>query len=167
MDALAGLLESPRASGAFLLRVVFEPPWSIRVQDRSPLSVVAVTSGPAWLVREPAEPIEVRPGDIAIVRGIEPYVVASDPAEPPRVIIHPGQRCETLGGVDLRDRMSLGVRTWGSGLQGTSTMLLGVYEEIGAVGQRLLDALPWALVVPADSWDSTVVSVLSREITKD
>jgi AraC-like DNA-binding protein len=63
--------------------------------------------------------------------------------------------------------MSLGVRTWGSDPDGSMTMLLGVYEEIGAVGQRLLDALPPILVVSDDSWDSTLVSVLGREIAKD
>lgn len=167
MDALTGLLEGPRASGAFLLRIVFEPPWSIRIQDGSPLCLIAMTSGEAHLVPDDGETVLVRPGDVAIVRGSEPYVLASDPAAPPQVIVHPGQRCETLGGVDLRDRMSLGVRTWGSGLEGSSTMLLGVYEEIGAVGQRLLDALPSALVVSADSWDSSLVSVLGREISKD
>lgn len=167
MDALAGLLEGPRASGAFLLRIVFEPPWSIRVQDQSPLSLIAVTRGAAYLAHDEAEPILVRPGDVAIVRGTDPYVLTSDPAAPPQIIVHPGQRCETLTGVDLRERMSLGVRTWGSGLEGSSTMLLGVYGEIGAVGQRLLDALPPALVVSPDSWDSTLVSVLGSEISKD
>jgi AraC-like DNA-binding protein len=46
-------------------------------------------------------------------------------------------------------------------------LLLGVYEEVGAVGQRLLDVLPPLLVVPGDTWESTLVSVLSREITKE
>ena len=35
MDALTGLLDGPRARGAFLLRMIMEPPWSVRVQDHA------------------------------------------------------------------------------------------------------------------------------------
>jgi hypothetical protein len=31
MDQLAALLEGPRARGAFLLRTLMDPPWSLRV----------------------------------------------------------------------------------------------------------------------------------------
>ena len=51
MDAVAGLLDGPRARGAFLLRTVLDPPWSMRIQDEAPLSVVAMVSGSAWIVR--------------------------------------------------------------------------------------------------------------------
>ena len=167
MDALAGLLEGPRASGAFMLRIVLDPPWSIRVQDGSPLSLAAVVSGDGWVVPDVGEPTRLRAGDVAIIRGEEPYLVADDTKASPQIIVHPGQRCTTPDGVDLHEDMSLGVRTWGSDPDGSMTMLLGVYEEIGAVGQRLLDALPPILVVSDDSWDSTLVSVLGREIAKD
>src|SRR4051794_26908160 len=50
MDALAGLLDGPRARGAFVLRVIMEPPWSVRIQDGAPLSLVAVVRGDAWVV---------------------------------------------------------------------------------------------------------------------
>jgi AraC-like DNA-binding protein len=167
MDALAGLLEGPRASGAFMLRVVLDPPWSIRVQDGSPLALIGMTSGDGWLVPDDGDRVRVRAGDVMIVRGDEPYLLADDPTADPQIIVHPGQRCETPDGVSLYEEMSLGVRTWGSGPSGSTTMLLGVYEEVGAVGQRLLDALPQSLVVAQDSWDSALVSVLGREISKD
>jgi AraC-like DNA-binding protein len=167
VDALTGLLEGPRASGAFLLRVIMDPPWSIRIEDQSPLCVIAMVSGDGCIIPDNGgDLIWLHPGDVAIVCGPEPYTMAHDPAADPQVIVHPGQRCETIDGVDLREQMSLGVRTWGAGLDGSVTMLLGVYEEIGAVGQRLLDALPPQLVVSEDSWDSTLVSVLGREIAK-
>jgi AraC-like DNA-binding protein len=167
MDALAGLLEGPRASGAFLLRIILDPPWSIRVQDGSPLCTIAMVSGEGCVVPDGGgDPVWIRPGDVAIIRGPEPSTLAHDPTTEPQVIVHPGQRCETLDGVDLREQMSLGVRTWGGGLDGSVTMLLGVYEEVGAVGQRLLDALPPTLIVSEDNWDSTLISVLGREIAK-
>ncbi len=48
----------------------------------------------------------------------------------------------------------------------SSTAVLGVYEEVGAVGQRLLDVLPPLLVVSDDTWDSTLIPVLAGEVTK-
>jgi AraC-like DNA-binding protein len=166
MDALGGLLEGPRASGAYLLRIVLDPPWSIRVQDGSPLCLAAMLSGQGWFEPDHGDPVWLRPGDVAIMRGPDPYTMSDDPATAPQVIVHPGQRCTTLEGVELRKEMALGVRTWGSNPNGSVTMLLGVYEEVGAVGQRLLDVLPSLLVVSGDTWESTLVSVLSREITK-
>uniref|UniRef100_UPI000AFC7507 cupin domain-containing protein n=1 Tax=Streptomyces aureus TaxID=193461 RepID=UPI000AFC7507 len=49
MDALAGLLDGPRARGAFLLRMVMEPPWSVRIEDAAPICVMCVTEGEAWV----------------------------------------------------------------------------------------------------------------------
>ena len=168
MDALAGLLEGPRASGAFMLRITMNPPWSIRVQDESPLALAAMVSGEGWVVYDDAaDPGHLGPGDVAIFRGPDPYLVAHDPNAEPQIIVHPGQRCETRDGIDLSDEMSLGVRTWGNDPDGSVTMLLGVYEEVGAVGQRLLDALPRILVISEENGDPALVSVLSREITKE
>lgn len=167
MDALAGLLEGPRASGAFMLRMILDPPWSIRIQDEAPLALTAITSGEGCIVYDGGDPVRVRTGDVAITRGPVPFLMADTPTTPPQVVIHPGQRCTTVDGTDLHDLMDLGVRTWGNGLDGSVTMLTGVYEEVGSVGQRLLDALPQVVVVSADSWDSALVTVLGREITKD
>lgn len=150
-----------------MLRIILDPPWSIRVQDGSPLCLTAMVSGGGWVVPNLGDAVRLGPGDVAIVRGADPYILADDPATSPQVFVHPGQRCATPGGTDLHEEMALGVRTWGSDPAGSVTMLLGVYEEVGAVGQRLLDALPPVLVVSHDTWDSTFVSILGREITKD
>lgn len=150
-----------------MLRVVMDPPWSIRVQDGSPLCLIALVSGELWVVPDIGDAVHLAPGDVGIVRGADPYLLAGDPQTAPQVFVHPGQRCATPDGTDLREEMSLGVRTWGSDPDGSVTMLLGVYEEVGAVGQRLLNALPPVLVVSHDTWDSTALSLLAREITKD
>ena len=114
VDALAGLLDGPRAQGAFLLRSIMDPPWSLRIQDEAPLTIVAVVRGDAWVCPDGGSPVSLHPGDIAIVRGPDPYTVADDPATPPQVIIYPGQRCTTVDGEDLSEAMTLGVRTWGN-----------------------------------------------------
>ena len=104
MDAVAGLLDGPRAKGAFLLRAVMRPPWSVRVADRAPLSLVAMVRGDSWLLPEDAEPVAVRRGDVAVLRGPRPYTFADDPATPPQVTIYPGGRCATPDGADLARR---------------------------------------------------------------
>src|SRR4029450_8093677 len=93
--------------------------------------------------------------------------VADDPATPPQVIIHPGQRCTTLWGEDLAEAMRLGVRTWGNSPDGSTVMLTGSYQESGEVSRRLLAALPELVVLPARAWDSPVVPLLADEIVKD
>jgi AraC-like DNA-binding protein len=167
MDELAGLLDGPRARGAFLLRCVMEPPWSMRIQDESPLCVLAMVSGTAWVTPETGEPKRLRPGDIAVTRGPDPYTVTDDPATPPQIVIHPGQRCTTLDGVELADEMNLGVRTWGNNLDGPTMMLIGSYERPTEISRRLLAALPALVVLTKDTWDSPLVPLLATEIVKD
>src|SRR5918993_1205993 len=47
MDAVAGLLDGPRARGAFLLRSTLAAPWSMRIADEAPLTFLAVVRGGA------------------------------------------------------------------------------------------------------------------------
>jgi AraC-like DNA-binding protein len=107
------------------------------------------------------------PGDIAIVRGPEPYTVADDPRTPPQVVIQPGQRCETPDGEPLGQAMELGVRTWGTDPDGETMMVTGTYEFAGEISRRLLDALPPLLVLGADQADSVLTGLLATEIVKD
>ncbi|MEU4513933.1 AraC family transcriptional regulator [Nonomuraea wenchangensis] len=163
MDQLAALLDGPRARGAFLLRCVLDPPWSIRVQDEAPLSVTALVRGEAWVLLDGAEPVRLGPGEVAINRGPEPYVVADRPGTAPQIVIHPGQRCTTLDGSTLHQAMDLGVRTWGNAADGGTVMLTGTYTMEGEVSRRLLEALPPLVVQPG----GPVITLLGAEIVKD
>ncbi|MGH3920381.1 MAG: cupin domain-containing protein [Pseudonocardiaceae bacterium] len=168
MDAFAGLLDGPRARGAFLLRAIMEPPWSVRVQDQAPVTLVAMMTGQAWVVPDVgADRRPLQPGDVAIMRGPDPYTIAEDPATSPQVIIHPGQRCTTPQGESLSQAMDLGVRTWGNSASGSTAMLVGTYQMRGEISQRLLAALPAVVVLPADAWDSPLMALLGEEIVKD
>jgi len=167
MDPLADLLDGPRARNAFLLRSVLDPPWALRIQDEAPLTLVTVVSGAAYIVLAERDPVRVTPGDVAILRGPDPYTVADDPATVPQVIIHPGQRCETVDGAPLDQAMDLGVRTWGNSAEGETVMLTGTYEFAGEISRRLLRALPTLLVLEADQSDPTLTGLLAAEITKD
>lgn len=168
MDALAGLLDGPRARGAFLLRMVMAPPWSVRIEDHAPLCLMCVSRGEAWIVPDGGgDPVHLRPGDIAIARGPEPYTVAGAPDTPPQALIGPGGTCHTLHGEPLEQTMRLGVRTWGNAPDGPHHMLVGTYCMEGEVSRRLLDALPPLLHLPGDSWTCPLTPVLEEEISRD
>ena len=167
MDAVAGLLDGPRAHGAFLLCSRMDPPWSLRVQDRAPLTLVAVVRGQAWIVPDSAKPSRLDHGDVAVIRGPDPYTVAHDPVTPPQAVIHPGQRCTTPQGQELRQMTDLGVRTWGNSPNGATVMLTGTYQLHSEVSQRLLRALPTVLVLREGDWDCPLIPLLAGEIVKD
>ncbi|MFA1543753.1 AraC family transcriptional regulator [Actinomadura monticuli] len=167
MDALTDLLDGPRARGAFMLRSTLAPPWSLRIQDEAPLTLLSMVADDAWLVPDDAEPQRVGPGDMVVFRGPDPYTVSDDPATEPQVVIHPGQRCTTPDGTSLSEAMDLGVRAWGNDPDGTAVMLIGTYQMRGAVTRRLLSALPPIAIVRGDAWKSPLVDVLGEEIGKD
>ncbi|WP_406407633.1 AraC family transcriptional regulator [Streptomyces halstedii] len=168
MDVLAGLLDGPRARGAFLLRMVMEPPWSVRVEDRAPLCLMSVTRGEAWIVPEGGtEPVRLRPGDIAVARGPAPYTVAHTPDAVPRARIGPGGTCTTLHGQPLAESLRLGVRTWGNAPDGATAVLVGTYLLDGEISRRLLDALPSLLTLRADDRGGPLLSLLDAEIARD
>jgi AraC-like DNA-binding protein len=164
---MSGLLDGPRARGAFLLRCVFTPPWSLRIQDEAPLSVMAVVRGTAWLVLDARAPTQLGPGDLAIVRGPRPYLVADDPHSVPQVVIHPGQRCTTVDGSDLAEAMHLGVRSWGNDPDGQTLILTGTYQQPGEISRRLVEALPELVVLRPDMWESYLTGMLGQESQRD
>jgi AraC-like DNA-binding protein len=167
MDSIAGLLDGPRARGAFLLRSTLDPPWSLRIQDEAPLTLVAMVRGEAWVIPDAGERVQTRQGDVAITRGPDPYTVADDPETAPQVVILPGQRCVTPDGIELAQMMDIGVRTWGNSPDGATVMLTGTYQMRSETSQRLLDALPALLVLPGDTWENPLIAYLADEIVKD
>ncbi|MEC4019683.1 AraC family transcriptional regulator [Streptomyces sp. H27-D2] len=168
MDTLAALLEGPKARGAFLLKSVFSPPWALRVEDRAPISVVTMVHGDAWVLPDNGTPALLHPGDVAVMRGPEPYTIADERETPVQIVVGPEQRCNTTGGEDVTDSMTLGVRTWGDDSQeGSSAMLSGTYRAPSEIGRRLLNALPTLLVRPAGAGDNTLIRLLAEEIGKD
>jgi AraC-like DNA-binding protein len=167
MDPIAGLLDGPRARGAFLLRSVLDPPWSLRIQDEAPLTLVAVVRGSASIQPDDGEPAHLGPGDVAILRGPDAYTVADDPRTPPQVVIHPGQRCTTPDGAPVENLRMLGVRTWGTSDEGAAVLVTGTYQHVGEVSLRLLKALPAMVVLQRAAFASPLVPLLADEIVKD
>ena len=192
MDALATLLDGPRARGAFLLRSVLTPPWSLRIEDGAPVTLLYMLRNDGWIVPGSEPPVPLRPGDIAVVRGPAPYTVADAPGTPPRIVIRPGQVSTTPQGEELCEEMDLGVRTWGDApertgdgsdlgegrdpagapggpeeSEGAAVMISGTYQMDGEISRRLLTALPHVLVLPRGSWDSPLPGLLAGEIVRE
>ncbi|MCV7422376.1 AraC family transcriptional regulator [Mycobacterium yunnanensis] len=167
MDALGGLLDGVRARGAFVLRLSLDPPWSMRIQDDAPLTLICVTDGSAVLLADSGRRYELGPGDVALARGVEYYAFTDHAETEPQVVIHPGNRCTTLRGEDLRFEMSVGVRTWGNAASGTDRAVVCAYEGRSEVSSRLLQALPTVLVIRADEWHTPLVPLLADEAGRD
>lgn len=169
MDAISSLLDGPRARRAFLLRVVMEPPFAIRVEDEAPLSLIAVTRGSAVLVDvATAMAVRLDPGDVALARGPDHYLIADDRDTAVQVVIKPGQVCTLPDGVDVKVADVLGTRTWGSAASGDGVaMIVGTYERAGEVSRRLLEALPALAVVRSGPATGPLVDLLSGEIVRD
>jgi AraC-like DNA-binding protein len=167
MDALAGLLEAPRARGAFALRAVMSAPWALRVLAESPLTLIAGVAGDVWIVPDVGAPVRIGPGDIAVTRAPGQYNVADEPATPPQFVIHPGQRCCDLAGNSVHEELMRGVRTWGNDPRGPTVFIVGAYEQSSVVSERLLRVLPPVLSLSRAEWQSPLVPLLCDEVVKD
>ena len=167
MDALSHVLAGPNARGAFVLRSSLEPPWAMRIEDESPLSVITILRGRAYVCPEAGEPALLRAGDVAIASGPRHYTVADSVDTAPQVLILPGQECVNLAGPDTPPMSDVGVRTWGNAADGSTLMLNGTYESQSTVGRRLLANLPELIVAPREHVPTALVDYLAEQVTSD
>jgi AraC-like DNA-binding protein len=166
MDPVGGLLD-PRARGAFILRSLLSAPWSMRIEDEAPLTLVAVVRGSAHLDAG-ATPVGIVPGDVAIVRGSQPYTVADCAATAPQVTIGPDQVCRPVAGViGARPMGPLGLRSWGNDPDGATMLLTGTYHSPAEISRSLLASLPELVVLHRGEWDSGLVEHVIREVDRD
>ena len=87
-------LDGPPAHGAFLLQVVMDPPFSIRVEDHAPLTLAAVTSGSVAIEHDTARSRPSgwrrRPGP-----GARPVHDVRRARPGPQILAIPGGQCTT------------------------------------------------------------------------
>lgn len=174
MDPLNGLLDGARARGAFVLRTIQNPPWSVQVRDSAPLSVVAVARGTPWVVPDAGDAVRLDAGDVAMMRGPDAFTFTDHPRTPVQVVIHPGPRRTTTTGAELPEDADPGIRTWTNGRQpgddnadGSAILLIGKYRKPGEIAAGLLSALPPLLVANATHTGSALVSLLEEETVRD
>jgi len=167
VDSLSGFLDGPRARGAFLMRSVFDPPWSLSIEDEAPLTIMTVLGGAAWVVPSDGAPVELAAGDTALIRGPEHYRVADRPDRRPELVIKPGQVCVDLTGAGVAEQLGLGLRSWGRPGATQDVLLTGTYDGVGEISRRLVDALPPLIVLRSDEWSSPLVRLLADEMRTD
>jgi AraC-like DNA-binding protein len=171
VDVVSGLLDGPRARGAFLLRSHLRAPWAMRIEDEAPLTIVPVLRGSAWVGPPDADTradagVHVGEGDVVLFRGPDHYVVADSPATAPQVVIGPTEVCRPVDG-GASPMSVLGVRSWGNDPDGETVIVTGTYPLDGEVGRRILRVLPQRVVLRRGEVDTTLVEMLAREVVQD
>ncbi|MEU3020723.1 AraC family transcriptional regulator [Nocardiopsis sp. NPDC007018] len=164
MDALSDLLDGVRARGALFSRSVMNPPWSVRFDHGSPLTLVTMVRGGAWIVPDRGEPVALAEGDTAILRGPGSHAVAHPADAPVTCTVLAGNSCLGPDGVPLTEEADLGLRTYGDAPDSADLLLSGYYEVSGDLSQRLVSALPPVLVVPGDECHDWLRDLIAAEI---
>lgn len=171
MDPFSAVLDGPRSRGAFLLRMVLAPPWSVRVEDEAPLTVLTVVQGYACLISDDGEALLLAAGDVALVRGPQPYVFADSAGTGPQVRVDTEQHCWAIeDGRSLANEMMMGVRTWGNtdvADPAATISLVGAYDLTSQITPLLVGLLPRTAVIRAGDWTAPVRDLLVAEIGRD
>lgn len=146
MDPFDDLLRSVRAVGAVFGKPVLTPPFALRFTDAVALTLVVPLRGAGWVVTEDARKrIEV--GEIAIVRGPEPFVFTDDPD----------------GGRDPLDVRCV----CADEVVGDTVLLAGRYRVSSEVPGRLLRILPRLVVVPDGQDCAPLRTYLEAQLSGD
>lgn len=146
MDAFGDLLRGLRAENAVFGQAALSPPWALRFGEGAPLTLVTLLRGSGYVVPASGEPQRVVRGDTAVARG--PFLFVDSPAS----VSGPVPRVEVRGG------------THGTG---PTALVSGAYRMRTGVSQRLLAALPPALVVPGECEGEAVLDFIAAEIAAD
>lgn len=167
MSAILNMLEGTRARDAFALRAVMSAPWSILVAPESPLTLIAGVKSSFWLLSDDREPVEIRPGDIAIARAETRFAIADMAERPTTVTIFRDQDCRDNDGNSVSASMLHGVRTWGNDPNGDTVFAVAAYENLSRTSDRLNAVLPPVLVITREEWRSPLVELLCEEMGRD
>lgn len=178
VDPLTHFLDGPRATRAFAVCLEMSGAWGIRIEDGAALTLLVVVAGEVVVDAGEGPTTSLSAGDLALVRGPEPYVVADRWGTGPTIRIGAGQQCTTTDGRDLREEFSRGIRRWGTaeatgrGRAGPDdVVLVGIYEQPHEIGGLLARALPPLVVETGDGSDdrpdAALLGLLRREIETD
>jgi AraC-like DNA-binding protein len=167
VDPLSDLLEGVRARTAAFCQAILNPPWALRIADGAALALATTLRGHAWIVPDHGEPTLIRTGDVAIIKGPRHYNVSDDPATVPDVIVHHDNRLTSVDGTDITAALRLGPRTSGYTRDGSAIVASGTYQISSDVTERLLNALPDIVLVPAAEAQNPVMALLAQEVGRD
>ena len=155
MDALSDLLRGVRADGVQVSSRTPAPPWALRVETGSPLTLCSPMQGEGWLSLPGSEERTLlRAGDTAVIRGPLTFSYVDAPDSNPVV-------CEELCYSDSPTTLSTDCA---EAPEGSSSLLVAEFPVRGEVGGRLLEALPPLLVVPAEPACEDILDYISAEL---
>ena len=167
MDELSYLLNDVRGEGALFGQSIMRSPWSVSFADGSPLVLVVIVQGRAWIDAGEGGPVDIGVGDVAIVVGDQPFAIADSPDadRPSHRIVAGADRCLAADGNILRADLRQGVRTCDDpGDDGAAVVLTGSYRVGGSVCARLLRALPRVVVVRDEGASCPALDMTFAEI---
>ncbi|GAA2106179.1 AraC family transcriptional regulator [Actinomadura alba] len=152
MDPFDDLLRGVRGDGAVFGRSVLSPPWALRFTDGASLTLCVPLRGEGWIGREgEGKPRPLRLGEVAVVRGPEPFIFSDEPFIPGEPLAAGEPRAAAPA------RTPRDVRCGGAGLDepdadltGRTVLLAGAYHVRGEVARRLLRVLPSLVLIPDD-----------------
>ena len=155
-------LHSLRMSGTLYCRSELSAPWAIALPvEKDCLSFHVVTSGGCWLQVEGADPLLLRPGDLALVPHSDGHCIASEP----NVL---ALRLEELQFEKVSERYY--ILRYGGG--GASTRLVcGEVRFNHPAARRLLELLPRVIHVETSSspqmdWMQSTLRLMAAEATE-
>lgn len=139
-------------------------PWSIEIADQAAVGLVAMLEGECLLQTSQREPVLLRAGDVAVVKGPRPYVLADRSETPVGVVVGPGQVCHPPAGATEAVEMTMGPRSWGNAPDGECRFLAASYELPSQVRGRLLPSVPDLVIVPGDDRRDGLSLLLQQEL---
>ncbi|KMS72332.1 AraC family transcriptional regulator [Streptomyces viridochromogenes] len=166
-DPLTDLLNGVRTSGAIFNQSSLSGSWAVRFEDGSPLALAVLLQGSAWITPQGGDPVRLGPGDVAVLCGGAPYVIANAPATEPDVMIRPDGCCTTAQGAELVDAQVPDAGTWDTAGADSTLLLSGLYTVDCGTPGRLLAALPPLAVIEANVGACPVSPTTFEEITRE
>ncbi|MFI6855658.1 AraC family transcriptional regulator [Streptomyces sp. NPDC050416] len=166
-DPLTDLLNGVRTRGAVFHQSSLTGSWAARFEDGSPLALAVLARGSAWITPQSGDPVRIGTGDVAVLCGGTPYVIADDPGTAPDVVVrHVGHRTSPQGGEPARHRVPDAGAWDAAGGDGT-LLLSGLCTVDSGTPGRLLAALPSLAVIPADVGACPVGRTIFEEIARE
>nr|WP_232805651.1 AraC family transcriptional regulator [Glycomyces xiaoerkulensis] len=134
---MSHMLGGIRAEGASVSRISLEPSWTTRFAHESSLTMLTLVVGGGSVILGDGSEYVMNAGDTALVKGPEPFRLAA---------AVPGDSLRTGEGTRLGDR-------WPDQGEERTTAVVGAYRSTRAGHERLLRALPQALVLHEETDD--------------
>ncbi|MFB8007690.1 AraC family transcriptional regulator [Nocardia sp. NPDC056000] len=148
MDPLSQLLSGIRAEGSVVTHAVLTAPWTIRFTDGAPMTMITVLRGGGTLVLADGTRQCLAADDTVIVRGPEPFHFTDRPES--LGVPHTEYEIACFTEVDCTAADLSGIN-WGEDSGEATALLVGAYRASSRRHERLVRALPPALVIHEDA----------------